>query len=215
MNLGQIKQKVRMLGRHYFGGEHDRDPFGLDYIIIEAANDIAKKTDCLVGRRYLSVVGGTSDYCSPDIYKIRVIRIKDQSGDYVDIKLATFSDQLLNDFRNQPAETVPQYCSVHGMNKIVLLPPPSSSITNGLLVEGYAQPGDYWQYDSNGDPVVNTDATECPLPIVAHDCLVFNALYLRAMQLRDIDGMTIYKNEYLDRLGHIESNAAMYTRRSV
>jgi len=215
MNLGQIKQKVRMLGRHYFGGEHDRDPFGLDYIIIEAANDIAKKTDCLVGRRYLPIVGGTSDYCSPDIYKIRVIRIKDQSGDYVDIKLATFSDQLLDDFRNQPAETVPQYCSVHGMNKIVLLPPPSSNITNGLLVEGYAQPGDYWQYDSNGNPVANTDTTECPLPIVAHDCLVFNALYLRAMQLRDVDGMAIYKNEYLDRLGHIESNAAMYTRRSV
>jgi len=215
MNLGQIKQKVRMLGRHYFGGEHDRDPFGLDYIIIEAANDIAKKTDCLVGRRYLPIVGGTSNYCSPDIYKIRVIRIKDQSGDYVDIKLATFSDQLLNDFRNQPAETVPQYCSVHGMNKIVLLPPPSSNITNGLLVEGYAQPGDYWQYDVNGNPVANTDTTECPLPIVAHDCLVFNALYLRAMQLRDVDGMAMYKNEYLDRLGHIESNAAMYTRRSV
>jgi hypothetical protein len=215
MNLGQIKQKVRMLGRHYFGGEHDRDPFGLDYIILEATNDIARKTDCYVGRRYLSTVGGTSDYCSPDIYKIRVIRIKDQTGDYTEIKLASFSDQILDDYRNMQPEYVPQFCVVHGMNKIVLMPPPSTSVTNGLLIEGYAQPGDYWQYDSNGDPVANTDTTECPLPEMAHDCLVYNVLYLRAMQLRDMDGMTIYKGEYLDRLGHIESNAAMYVRRSV
>jgi hypothetical protein len=215
MNLGQIKQKVRMLGRHYFGGEHDRDPFGLDYIILEATNDIARKTDCYVGRRYLSTVGGTSDYCSPDIYKIRVIRIKDETGDYTEIKLASFSDQILDDYRNMQPEYVPQFCVVHGMNKIVLMPPPSSSVTNGLLIEGYAQPGDYWQYDSNGDPVPNTDTTECPLPEMAHDCLVYNVLYLRAMQLRDMDGMTIYKGEYLDRLGHIESNAAMYVRRSV
>jgi len=215
MNLGQIKQKVRMIGRHYFGGEHDRDPFGLDYIIIEAANDIARKTDCFVGRRYLSTVGGTSDYCSPDVYKIRVIRIKDETGDYNEIKLASFSDQILDDYRNQPAEYVPQYCAIHGMNKIVLLPPPSVSVTNGLLIEGYAQPGDNWQYNSAGSPLANTDATPCPLPEMSHDCLVYNVLYLRAMQLRDIDGMTIYKSEYLDRLGHIESNAAMYIRRSV
>lgn len=215
MNLGQIKQKVRMIGRHYFGSEHDRDPFGLDYIIIEAANDIARKTDCFVGRRYLSTVGGTSDYCSPDVYKIRVIRIKDETGDYNEIKLASFSDQILDDYRNEIPQSVPQYCAIHGMNKIVLLPPPSVSVTNGLLIEGFAQPGDYWQYDSNGNPLTNTDATPCPLPEMSHDCLVYNVLYLRSMQLRDVDGMSIYKNEYLDRLGHIESNAAMYIRRSV
>lgn len=204
-----------MIGRHYFGSEHDRDPFGLDYIIIEAANDIARKTDCFVGRRYLSTVGGTSDYCSPDVYKIRVIRIKDETGDYNEIKLASFSDQILDDYRNEIPQSVPQYCAIHGMNKIVLLPPPSVSVTNGLLIEGFAQPGDYWQYDSNGNPLTNTDATPCPLPEMSHDCLVYNVLYLRSMQLRDVDGMSIYKNEYLDRLGHIESNAAMYIRRSV
>ena len=103
MNLCQIKQKVRMIGRHYFGGEHDRDPFGLDYIIIEAANDNGITVYPLhdgVGRRYLSTVGGTSDYCSPDVYKIRVIRIKDETGDYNEIKLASFSDQILDDYRN-------------------------------------------------------------------------------------------------------------------
>jgi hypothetical protein len=215
MNLGQIKQRVRMLGRHYFGSDHDRDPFGLDYLIIEAANDIARKTDCLVGRRYLSTVGGTSDYCSPDIYKIRVIQIKDEAGDYTPIKIVSFSDQILEDYRNQQAEYVPEYCAVHGMNKIVLLPPPSQSVTNALLIEGYAQPGDIWHYDTNGNPLPNTDASECPLPEMSHDCLVYNVLYLRAMQLRDIDGMTIYKNEYLDRLGHVESNAAIYARRTV
>ena len=68
-----------MMGRHYFGSESDRDPFGLESIIFESANQIARKTDCLVDRRYLDIIAGTSDYCSPDIYKIRVLKVKDDS----------------------------------------------------------------------------------------------------------------------------------------
>ena len=55
MNLGQIKRNVRMLGRNYFGTDADRDPFCLDYLIIEQAYQIDRQTDCLVGRRYLDL----------------------------------------------------------------------------------------------------------------------------------------------------------------
>jgi len=215
MNLGQIKQKVRMMGRHYFGSDSDRDPFGLDYIIIESANEIARKTDCLVGRRYLSLVAGTSDYCAPDIYKIRVLKVLDESSEYWQCRIINYSDQIVDRYRHQPAKSVPDAAVIRGMNGITLYPVPSTDVTNGLLVEGYAQPGDYWAYDTTGAALTNTDATECPLPTVAHDCLVYGVLSMRAMQMRDKDGMAIFKQEYLNRLGEVESYAAMYARRTV
>jgi len=54
-------------------------------------------------------------------------------------------------------------------------------------------PGEYWAYDVNGNPIVNTDATECPLPVVAHDCLIYGVLADRAMQMMDPNGMQIFK----------------------
>jgi hypothetical protein len=101
------------------------------------------------------------------------------------------------------------------MNGITLYPTPSTDITNGLLVEGFAQPGDYWAYDTNGTALTNTDATECPLPAVAHDCLVYGVLATRSLQMRDKDGMAIFKPEYMNRLGEVESYAASYARRTV
>lgn len=215
MNLGQIKQKIRMMGRHYFGSDSDRDPFGLESIIFESANQIARKTDCLVGRRYLDIIAGTSDYCSPDIYKIRVLKVKDDSGDYFQPTLYSFSNQMVDEYRYRTPQTVPDVVVLRGMNAIILYPPPAAAVTQGLLVEGYAQPGAYWAYDSTGTALANTDATECPLPDVAHDCLVYCTLYMRALQMRDGDGLQLFKTEYLDRLGAVESFAATYARRAV
>ena len=203
------------MGRTYFGSDSDRDPFGLDYIILETANEISRKTDCLVGRRYLSIVGGVSDYCAPDVYKIRVFKVADQSGDYVQLKLVNYSNQLVDQWRSQTPDNYPQVASLSGMNRISLYPTPTSNITNGILIEGYVQPGDNWAYDSSGNPLTNTDGTTCPLPEVAHDCLVYGVLYTRSLQMRDKDGIAIFKPEFLDRLGQVESFAAMYERRTV
>lgn len=215
MNLGQIKQKVRMMGRHYFGSESDRDPFGLDYIILETANEIARKTDCLVGRRYLSISAGVSDYCAPDVYKIRVLKVINEAGEYVQLKLYSYSNQVIDRWRSQGEDNYPQVASLRGMNGISLYPTPMSDVTNGILVEGYVQPGDYWAYDTTGTALANTDSTQCPLPEVAHDCLVYGVLYTRALQMRDKDGIAIFKPEYLDRLGQVEGFAAIYERRTV
>jgi hypothetical protein len=72
-----------------------------------------------------------------------------------------------------------------------------------------------WQYDTNGNAVPLADDQECPLPDSAHDCLVFSVLYSRAMQMKDANVLAIYKAEYLDRLGMVESNSAIYGRRTV
>jgi len=214
MNLGQIKRNVRMLGRNYFGTDADRDPFGLDYLILEQANQIARQTDCLVGRRYLDLTVDVNDYCAPDIYKIKVIKVKDILGDYQSIRVFDYQDQYIDGWRNKPSDARPEIAVFRGMNNISVYPAVAATVTNGILIEGYAQPGDIWQYDSAGTALPNTDATECPLPEVAHDCLVYAVLQARSMQMADMNGYQIFKAEYTDRLSMVDNYASTYGRRA-
>jgi hypothetical protein len=214
MNLGQIKRNVRMLGRNYFGTDADRDPFGLDYLILEQANQIARQTDCLVGRRYLDLTVDVNDYCAPDIYKIKVIKVKDILGDYQSIRVFDYQDQYIDGWRNKPSDARPEIAVFRGMNNISVYPAVAATVTNGILIEGYAQPGDIWQYDSAGNPLPNTDATECPLPEVAHDCLVYAVLQARSMQMGEMNGYQIFKAEYTDRLSMVDNYASTYGRRA-
>ena len=214
MNLGQIKRNVRMLGRNYFGTDADRDPFGLDYLSIEQANQIARQTDCLVGRRYLDLTLNVNNYCAPDVYKIKVVKILDTNNEYQKIRVFDYQDQYVDNWRNLPSDTRPEIVVFSGMNNLSVYPAVSITLTNGLLIEGYAQPGDNWEYDVNGNPLTNTDNTECPLPQVAHDCLVYGVLQARAMQMAEINGYQIFKLEYTDRLSMVDNYASSYGRRA-
>ena len=214
MNLGQIKRNVRMLGRNYFGTDADRNPFGPDYLIIEQANQIARQTDCLVGRRYLDLTLDVNDYCAPDIYKIKVVKILDTLNEYQKVRLFDYSDQYVDNWRNLPSDQRPEIVVFRGMNNISVYPAVLATVTNGLLIEGYSQPGDYWAYDSSGTALSNTDATNCPLPDVAHDCLVYATLQARAMQMADMNGYQVFKAEYMDRLAMVDNFASTYARRA-
>jgi len=214
MNLGQIKRNVRMLGRNYFGTDADRDPFGLDYLIIEQANQIARQTDCLVGRRYLDLTANVTDYCAPDVYRIKVVKVLDTNNEYQKIRVFDYQDQYVDNWRNLPSDTRPEILVFRGMNNLSVYPAVLTTLVNGLLIEGYAQPGDNWAYDSTGNALVNTDATECPLPEVAHDCLVYAVLQARAMQMADMNAYQIFKAEYIDRLSMVDNYASAYGRRA-
>ena len=213
MTLGDIKQKVRMIGLHHFGSKADQDPFGLEYIVIETANQIARRTDCLFGRRYLDLVADQSEYCAPDVYRIRGVFMLDGT-DYKRLQLLDFSDRRVDDYRQSDAGSFDS-AILYGMNKIGFKPTPTAALTNGIIIEGYCQPGSVWQYDSAGAPVTLVDAHECPLPEVAHDCLVFGTLYMRALQMKDNDIIAAFKAEFEQRLGFVESFAATYGRRAV
>jgi hypothetical protein len=213
MTLGDIKQKVRMLGLHHFGSKADQDPFGLEYIVIETANQIARRTDCLFGRRYLDLVANQSEYCAPDVYRIRGVFMLD-NGDYKRLPLIDFADRRVDDYRETNAVGV-DAAILYAMNKVGIKPAPTDAVTDGIIIEGYCQPGNIWQYDINGAPVALADTHECPLPEVAHDCLVFGTLYMRALQMKDSDIVAAWKAEFEQRLGFVESFAATYGRRAV
>lgn len=215
MTRGEIKRRVRLLGRHYFGSESDQDPFGLDLLIIEVANQIARSTDCFTGRRYLDLVADTSEYCAPDIYRVRNVQVKNTGGDWQRMRILDAYNRKVDMVRNDGSSSFPTVAVFTGMNKVSVYPAPASAITQGLMIEGYAIPGDYWQYDVNGNAQAMTDATECPLPEVAHDCLVYGILAQRALQSKDGDGFQLFTSQYTDRLGMVESFAATYARRPV
>jgi len=216
MTRAQLKQRIRVLGGHLFNGMPDQDPFGLDLLLIEMANQIARSTDCLVGRRYLDTVANQDEYCAPDIYKIRGIYFLEGS-DYNRVRQVNWSARIFDSQRNNTTASVPDIVAVYGMNRIRFKPAPDSVITSGVMLEGFMQPGDIWQYNSSGtiDTSVAAEDHECPLPNVAHDCLVYAVLMTRSVQMRDQAGIQLYSAEYQRRLGDVEAYAAMYHTRAV
>ena len=139
------------------------------------------------------------------------------NGDYKRVRQMNWSTVEFDSRRNDTTATTPDLVVIYGMNRIRFKPAPTNAITSGVMLEGFMQPGDIWQYNANGtiDTSVPTEEHECPLPQVAHDCLVYAVLYQRAMQLRDVPGMQIYLGEYQRRLGDVEAYAAMYHTRMV
>jgi hypothetical protein len=123
-------------------------------------------------------------------------------------------DQKVDQFRSDATASYPEYAVIHGMNRIGVYPIPNAAVTQGLLVEGYAIPGDYWVYSTTGVAQTPTDNDECPLPNVAHDCVVYGMLANKAAMIGNEAGFAIYNGQYNERLGLVESYAATYSRRT-
>lgn len=215
MTRGQIKQRVRVYGRHLFGGDDDRDPFGLDFLVTDVANQVARATDCLVGRRILDLVEDQQEYCAPDVYRIQaVFRVDADTGDYTRLPILWNYERGLDGWRNEDASHPVEKCAVFGQNRIGVYPTPDAAVTGGLVVEGYAVPGDYWEYDVDGVGQAPTENDNCPLPDYSHEAVVYGVLAMRAKQKMDMAAAQMWDQEYRKHLGEVESNAAMYARRS-
>jgi len=216
MTRGEIKRRVRLLGRHYFDSDVDVDPFGLDLLITEVTNDVAKNTDCYWSRRYLDLVADTAEYCSSDLYRVKNIFALQDDGEYKRLLIVDWYDAQNQQYRD-PSDTssIPSHCVVFENNRVRFWPIPNVARTNGVMFEGWCIPGDYWVYDSNGTAVAMSDAQECPLPLIAHDSVVYGVLYYKALQARDAAMIPIYRDEFERRQGMVESFSATYARRSV
>lgn len=216
MTRGEIKRRVRLLGRHYFDSDMDIDPFGLDLLITEVTNEIARNTDCYWGRRYLDLVANTAEYCASDLYRIKNILAKQTDGDWKRLILIDWYDAKNHQYRNSSDKSaLPSHCMVFENIRMRFWPCPSVSLNNHIMLEGWSVPGDIWVYDVNGTPVPMADSQECPLPAIAHDVVVYGVLYNKALQQRDAAMVPIYREEYERRQGMVESFSATYARRAV
>lgn len=215
MTRGEIKRRVRLLGQHYFSGDLDLDPFGLDLLITDTANDVARLTDCYIGRRYLDTVAGTSEYCASDLYRVKNIMAIQIDGNYKRLLLIDWYDGKNYLYRQNDSAAIPTHVIIFEGNRIRLHPTPSISTTNGIMMEGWAVPGDVWVYDTNGNPSTTpADQQECPLPNIAHDCVVYGVLAKKAVQQRDMEMVQYYQGQFEQRLGMVESFAATFAKRA-
>ncbi len=215
MTRSEIKRQVRLLGQHYFNSALDLDPFGLDLLVNETTNDVARNTDCFIGRRYLDLVANTAEYCASDLYRVKNVFISDTLGEYIRLMLVEWYEGDNERYRRQGNATYPTHAMVFGMNRIRLWPTPAVALTDGVMIEGYATPGNTWTYDVNGNPSTTpADEQECPLPSVAHDAVVYGVLYKKAMQQRDMEMIPYYRDEYEKRTGMVESFASTFARRA-
>jgi hypothetical protein len=215
MTRSEIKRQARLLGQHYFSGDLDQDPFGLDILVNESANDVARLTDCLIGRRYLDIDSTTDEYCSSDLYRIKQIMVLNTDGNYKRLKLVEWYEGNNEFYRRDTLPSIPTHAIVFGGNRIKVYPGFAVDTPSGLMIEGYSIPGDTWQYTVGGSPSsVPVEDQQCPLPIVAHDCVVYGVLYKKAIQQRDMEMVPYYQGEFEKRLGMVESFAATYARRA-
>lgn len=216
MTRGEIKRRVRLLGRHYFESDLDVDPFGLDLLITTVTNDVARNTDCYWSRRYLDLSANTSEYCASDLYRIKNVFALQQDGEYKRLMLVDWYDAKNWQYRS-PSDSapIPTHAVVFENIRMRFWPMPSTNSSNGVMIEGWAIPGDYWLYDTSGNAVAMDDTQECPLPDIAHDAVVFGVLYYKALQVRDGEMIAVYRDEYEKRTGMVESFTATYARRAV
>jgi hypothetical protein len=211
---GEIKRRVRMYYPESPGSTGWDDPFALDSLIKDAANEVARLTDCYEDIRYLDVTAGTQTYCSPDTYRPVAVFIKNSSGDWERMRVMRSHDDNFDQFRFDQQADPSTHVGFRGGNQLLLAPTPSVTRAAGLMVEGYCQPGEYWVYDSGGTAQAPTDSDECPLPVWAHDAVVYNVLAKRAEIAREFNASEIFRRQYKTHLGDAEAKAGLYRARS-
>jgi hypothetical protein len=214
MTRGEIKRRIRMYYPESPGTQGWDDPFALDSLIKDAANEVARLTDCYEDIRYLDIVANTQVYCSPDTYRPVAVFAKDSSDNWQRLKVMRSHDDNFDQFRFDSASDPCSHVGFRGGNQLLLAPVPSVTRSAGLMIEGYCQPGEYWVYSSGGVAQAAADSDECPLPVWAHDAVVYHALTKRAEIAREYPAAETFRRQYRTHLGDVEAKAGLYMARS-
>lgn len=190
------------------------DPFALDQLVKDVANEVARQSDCHEDVRYLDVEADTQVYCAPDVYRPVAVFIKNSSGEWNRAYTMRSHDDNFDSYRFSDAADPATHVGFRGGNQILLAPTPSVTRSAGLLIEGYCQPGETWVYDSDGTAQAATENDECPLPVWSHDAVVYGCLARRAEIARDFPAAQMFRQEYANLLGDVCAKAGLYLARS-
>jgi hypothetical protein len=126
------------------------DPFALDQLVKDVANEVARKTDCYEDVRYLDIEEDVQVYCAPDIYRPVAVFAKDSSDVWNRLFVLRSHDDNFDSVRFDTAADPVTHVGFRGGNQLVLAPTPSTTRAAGVMIEGYCQPGEYWVYDEDG-----------------------------------------------------------------
>lgn len=204
MTRAEFRARLRRRLKEVPGTDAYLDPITLDELMDEAVGEVASKTDACYGQRTTDTEAGKSKYCLPDLYKVKVVLVKDvpdadysrlrtfTSGRFADLKIGTR-------WRNSvaPDRGKPTYAVFEGTNRVHLYPAPAVAVPDGFLMEGFYRPNRTdWSEDDD----------ECPLAMFtgAEDCAIWWAMYLR--------GGVDYLPEAQRRLDDLEAITALHHR---
>lgn len=158
----------------FFGTAADASPMGWDSIVTQAANDVAKETNCFFTKVTASLVSGTDEYTPEHLFAIQRVQIDTGSGTLVPldaITMADYNNWFVSSSLGTPA--IPKYYLPLSPAKVRLVANPNYSKSNGLVMEGYGYPSTSWPNLSD----------TCPLPTDAHKAVVYRSIQLRIAQM--------------------------------
>jgi len=218
MTRGEMEDELSIRIGEYLGTTTNDNPFARRRAVWRSADKVAEATMCLHTGRTLSLVADQEEYCPPDLIAITSVLFKDANDYWTNLHTETRArmDKATGGmWRNSESSQYPRLAVVTGPNRVRIYPTPSTSITSGLRIEGYYKPGETWVYDSNGTAQAVATSDECPLPTMAHTCVVEGALLdrLQAMVVQHpqlTPAIGIVRETYRGLLGDVEANTARH-----
>lgn len=218
MTRGEMEDELATRIGEYLGVTTNDNPFARRRAVWRSADKVAEATMCLHTGRTVNIVADQEAYCPPDLLAITSVLFKDANDYWVNLPTQTRAqaDKVSGGWwRNDTTSAYPRMAIVTGPNRVTLYPTPSTSITGGLRIEGYYKPGETWVYNSSGVAQAVATTDECPLPTMAHACVVEGALLdrLQALVVQHphlAPAIGIVRDTYRGLLGDVEANTARH-----
>ena len=161
-----------------------------------AVNEVAQVGDAFYASYDTDLVAGQQIYCAPPLYKILGAKVLDGRGNLVPLGFASAGDvQRYALPAGGLAGGMPRVFVAEGANRVLLYPVPTVSTVGvpaagavpasgyGLVVDGYAKPGDLWIPNPANASASLT--VECPLSSEnAQTAMLYRAMVLRCDQVQ-------------------------------
>lgn len=158
----EIQRGVALRLRQYAGSDFETNPFLLDDLTSEIADEVARRTFCYYRAFVADLKSGTANYSTPqaapgaqEMFYVDEVRIiaADGTRHLLDQRTLDWIQFEATAWREEGESGTPTVWDYHEPC-ITLYPTPNYDKTEGLLMAGYCIPGGMW-----GDP-----DSECPLP---------------------------------------------------
>ncbi len=188
--------------------------------VIEACDEVARRTHCLHTAFAMDIKAGQASYCPPaTLLEADGVLALDPDGVLRPLRVA--SGVAASNLRSAHSFYGGNYrhdyqwaMSATGAGAITLYPTPDTDRAGALWISGYFAPGKVWEIDPVTFAPRDLDAShECPLPAFAHEAVRAESVRRRVIQLLTIrkelgEFLGLYTQEAGRLIEQAESHAA-------
>jgi hypothetical protein len=225
--LLELDNKLARRLSEFDGDPASDDPISRREMILEVADEIARRTFSFWYAQTLAMVDGTATYCAPAMIKVETAAYFDTTGNYYPLSVSTPKEMdrsgsggnTAGSWRNANASTAPTHLLQEGAGQFRVWPTPTvpAGTTPAVLMEGYAIVSGSVQSDGT-TPLFAADADEWPLMPMSEDCILPGVHIKRAIQFPKIylasqdmvAAVNMSRALYNDILGDTQARAADY-----